>query len=83
MMETFWSRYFGVWNKQECKLSFYGDGDEVWECTTYGTAAEYVAAVARDPSSVGLQHCKSLTDVNHEQVFFLTMSFFEIIALGA
>lgn len=58
-METFWSGYFGVWNADEYKLSFYGSGDEIWESTTYGTAAEYVAAVARDPTATGLQHCKS------------------------
>ncbi|OJJ60383.1 hypothetical protein ASPSYDRAFT_86974 [Aspergillus sydowii CBS 593.65] len=55
-METFWSGYFGVWNADEYKLSFYGSGDEIWESTTYGTAAEYVAAVARDPTATGLQH---------------------------
>ncbi|PKY04959.1 NAD(P)-binding protein [Aspergillus campestris IBT 28561] len=43
-METFWSGYFNVWHPEECKLSFYGN------------AAEYVAAVARDPSATGLQH---------------------------
>lgn len=57
-METFWSGYFGVWNLDEYKLSFYGSGDETWESTTYDTAAQYVAAVAKDPSAVGLQHCK-------------------------
>ncbi|KAE8141843.1 nmrA-like family protein [Aspergillus pseudotamarii] len=55
-METFWSRYFGVWDADEFKLFYYGNGDEVWESTTYGTAAEYVAAVALDASAVGLQH---------------------------
>lgn len=58
-METFWSGYFGVWNADEYKLSFYGSGDEIWESTTYGTAAEYVAAVAKDPTATGLQHCES------------------------
>ncbi|KAL4815712.1 hypothetical protein BDW67DRAFT_191354 [Aspergillus spinulosporus] len=55
-METFWSGYFGVWHPEECKLSFYGNGDELWESTTYETAAEYVAAVARDTSATGLRH---------------------------
>ncbi|KAK6219013.1 hypothetical protein LQW54_002515 [Pestalotiopsis sp. IQ-011] len=27
-METFWSQYFGVFDAKECKLSFYGSGDE-------------------------------------------------------
>ncbi|KAL4732824.1 hypothetical protein BDV11DRAFT_176309 [Aspergillus similis] len=55
-METFWSRYFGIWHPEEYKLSYYGNGDEIWESTTYETAAEYVAAVARDPNATGLQH---------------------------
>ncbi|OQE44738.1 hypothetical protein PENCOP_c002G03055 [Penicillium coprophilum] len=53
-METFWSGYFGVWKPEECKLSLYGNGDELWESTTYDTAAQYVAAVARDPNAVGV-----------------------------
>jgi hypothetical protein len=57
-METFWSGYFGVWNAKDFKLSYYGEGDEVWESTTYGTAAEYVAAVALDRNAVGMQHCE-------------------------
>lgn len=59
-METFWSGYFGVWNPKEFTLSYYGDGDEVWESATYGTAAEYVAAVAVDKYAVGMQHCMSI-----------------------
>ncbi|RAO69456.1 uncharacterized protein BHQ10_005468 [Talaromyces amestolkiae] len=55
-METFWSKYFDVWNPDEYKFSFYGSGDELWESTTYGTAAEYVAAVALDGNAVGEQH---------------------------
>ncbi|KAI9924290.1 hypothetical protein MW887_007240 [Aspergillus wentii] len=55
-METFWSGYFGVWDEKELKLRYWGDGDEVWESTTYETAAEYVASVAVDENAVGLQH---------------------------
>jgi len=58
-METFWSQFFGVWNGQERKLKFWGDGTEKWESTTYDNAAEYVAAVALDESAVGVQKCKS------------------------
>lgn len=54
-METFWSRFFGVWNGRENKLRFWGDGDEKWESTTYDNAAQYVAAVALDESAVGVQ----------------------------
>ncbi|KAL2810609.1 hypothetical protein BJX63DRAFT_444558 [Aspergillus granulosus] len=55
-METFWSGYFGVWHPEECKLSFCGNGDDIWESTTYEIAAEYVAAMARDSSAIGLQN---------------------------
>ncbi|KAI0415242.1 nmrA-like family protein [Xylaria grammica] len=55
-METFWSSYFGVFDAEECKLSYYGNGDEIWESTTYGTAAQYTAAVALDRSATGVFH---------------------------
>ncbi|KAJ6133790.1 nmrA-like family protein [Penicillium sp. IBT 18751x] len=55
-METFWSGYFGVWDPKACKLNYYGNGDEIWESTTYETAAQYVAAVAKDRNAVGMQH---------------------------
>ncbi|KAL4997172.1 hypothetical protein BDV10DRAFT_186536 [Aspergillus recurvatus] len=60
---------------EKCKLSFYGNGGEIWESTTYETAAEYVAAVARDPSATGLQHFlgdrRSIRDIadNFAQVY--------------
>lgn len=57
-METFWSGYFGVFDSKDCKFSFYGTGDEIWESTTYDTAAQYVAAVALDRNAIGLLHCK-------------------------
>ncbi|KAB8231565.1 NmrA-like family protein [Aspergillus alliaceus] len=40
--------------QNECKLSFYGTGVEVWESTTYATAAEY--AIAADRTAVGMLH---------------------------
>ncbi|KAJ5875438.1 nmrA-like family protein [Penicillium subrubescens] len=55
-METFWSGYFGVWDEKSCRLNYYGNGDEMWESTTYDTAAEFVAAVAQDRNAVGMQH---------------------------
>lgn len=57
-METFWSGYFGVWDQENYKLNYYGNGDEIWESTTYETAAQYVAAVAKDRNAVGMQHCE-------------------------
>ncbi|KAE8391253.1 hypothetical protein BDV23DRAFT_171827 [Aspergillus alliaceus] len=46
--------YFSVSDPKECKLSFYGTGIEVWESTTYATAAEY--AIAADRTAVGMLH---------------------------
>lgn len=47
-MDTFFSPYFQTWDGKEKKLRFWGEGDEVWELTTYKTAAEFVAAAAVD-----------------------------------
>lgn len=58
-METFWSTFLQMWNPEEKSFTYWGSGEEVWESTTYGTAAEYVAAVAMDPKAVGLQQCKN------------------------
>lgn len=60
-METFWSGYFGIFDPKDLKFSFYGTGDEIWESTTYETAAEYVSAVALDRNAVGMQHCEFTT----------------------
>ena len=57
-METFWSDYFGVFHADENKFTYYGTGDEMWESTTYGTAAEYVTAVALDRNAVGKLECE-------------------------
>jgi hypothetical protein len=58
-METF-VNYLGVWNPKENLVKHWGTGDEVWEFTTYGTCAEYVAAVALDPSAQGFLKCESV-----------------------
>ncbi|KAL0942976.1 NmrA-like family protein [Colletotrichum truncatum] len=55
-METFWSSYFALFDPKESKFSYYGTGDEVWESTSYATAAEFTAAVAMDQSAVGMFH---------------------------
>ena len=57
-IETFWSGYFQVWNPNGRSLTYWGSGEEAWEFTTYRDAARYTAAVALDPSAVGLQRCK-------------------------
>lgn len=59
-METFWSAYLQVWNPEERSLSYWGNGDEMWEVTTYGDAAKYTAAIALDSNVVGFQKCKLL-----------------------
>lgn len=58
-METFWSNYFQIWNTNDKALVYWGTGDETWESTTYGDAAEYTAAIALDPTAVGFKKCKS------------------------
>ncbi len=58
-METFWSQFFGIFDADEVQFSYYGTGDELWESTTYGTAAEYVAAIAVDRNAVGMFHRES------------------------
>ncbi|OAA75565.1 NmrA-like family protein [Akanthomyces lecanii RCEF 1005] len=55
-METFWGKFFGIFDADEVQFSYYGTGDELWESTTYGTAAEYVAAIAADRNAVGMFH---------------------------
>ena len=60
-METFWSNFMQIWNPKQKKLSYWGTGHEIWESTTYGTAADYTAAVAMDTTAVGIQQCKSTT----------------------
>ncbi|KAF2789278.1 NAD(P)-binding protein [Melanomma pulvis-pyrius CBS 109.77] len=54
LMETWWSRVFGVWDPEAPALRFWGDGDDEWECTTYGDAAAFVAQVAVDEGAVGV-----------------------------
>ncbi|KAE8334258.1 hypothetical protein BDV24DRAFT_170373 [Aspergillus arachidicola] len=54
LMETFWSEFFGIWNPKMCSMSVWGSGEEVWELTTYQTAAAYTAAVALDKSAIGV-----------------------------
>lgn len=60
-METFFSPYLQVWNAEDKTLVYWGTGEEKWESTTYGDAARFTAAVARDPSAVGIQKCKYIT----------------------
>ena len=55
-METF-VKYFKYLDVEENRLTFWGTGNETWDFTTYGTSAEYVAAVALDASAQGFYKC--------------------------
>lgn len=76
LTETFWSQFFGIWNPKKCCMSVWGSGEEVWELTTYQTAAAYTAAVALDKSAVGVFRCKIfdplLSCASHRMCFPLT-----------
>lgn len=56
--ETF-VHYMGAWDPKQNLLQHWGTGDEVWDFTTYGTSAQYIAAVALDPNAHGLLKCES------------------------
>jgi hypothetical protein len=58
LMETFLD-YFGVWDADKKKMSYWGSGDEKWDLTSYQTAAEYIAAVALDANATGFLKCKN------------------------
>ncbi|RDW63270.1 hypothetical protein BP6252_10815 [Coleophoma cylindrospora] len=66
-METFWSDFMQIWDPKQKKLSYWGTGYEIWESTTYGTAADYTAAVVMDTTAVGIKQFlgdrKSLTEI--------------------
>ncbi|EKG09661.1 hypothetical protein MPH_13269 [Macrophomina phaseolina MS6] len=52
-IETFLS-FLSGWDARGRVFRFWGTSEErVWEITSYRTAAEYVAAVALDPTAVG------------------------------
>lgn len=56
-METFFTNFFGVWKAEQNSFDYWGSGEETWESTTYDNAAQFVAAVAQDPTAVGVQRC--------------------------
>jgi nucleoside-diphosphate-sugar epimerase len=51
-VETFWS-FLQVFDGQNYALKYWGSGDEKWDLTTYGTSAQYMAAVSLDPTATG------------------------------
>ncbi|KAJ5336412.1 hypothetical protein MYU51_012183 [Penicillium brevicompactum] len=54
LMETFWSDFFGIWSPESRSLSIWGNGEEMWELTTFSTAAAYTAEVALDKTALGV-----------------------------
>lgn len=57
-MNTFWSRFFGIWDPDSETISYWGSGKESWETTTYDNAAKFIAEVALDSNATGVQKCK-------------------------
>ncbi|KAK3998128.1 hypothetical protein QBC44DRAFT_433 [Cladorrhinum sp. PSN332] len=56
-MEVLFSPFFGLLGVDEegsdQVLKYWGSGEEVWEVTTYGSVAEYTAALVMDERAVG------------------------------
>jgi len=50
--------FFRIWDPENLTFSYWGTGDEVWECTSYRNAAQYTAAVCLDSEAVGVLRCK-------------------------
>ena len=58
-MEVLFFPAFGVWNPNESKISYYGNGNEVIEVTSYKNAAEYTAAICFDEAALEIQRGKA------------------------
>ncbi|CAO3682628.1 unnamed protein product [Umbelopsis ramanniana] len=54
-MDAIFSSFFNVFDPQSNTFMFWGEGNEVWEGTSYDNAAEYTAAIALDSQAVGIQ----------------------------
>ncbi|KAJ3955615.1 hypothetical protein N0V92_007857 [Colletotrichum tropicale] len=54
-MDAIMSPFFSVIDPVTHTFKYWGEGTEPWEGTSYENAAEYTAAVATDPSAVGVQ----------------------------
>ncbi|KAI9170543.1 NmrA-like family protein [Paramyrothecium foliicola] len=54
-MDTIWNSWFGMFNREDMSLSFWGTGEEIWEITSYQNTAEFTVAVALDKQAVGKQ----------------------------
>lgn len=52
-----------IWDAQEKNFIVWGTGEEKWDLTSYGNAAEYTAKVALDPKASGYLYCEFLPTV--------------------
>lgn len=59
---------------QRPTFKYWGDGDEVFEASTYLNAAEFTAAVCMDPSARGVLGCEPSLDPHFFFFFFLLPS---------
>lgn len=57
-MDAILSQFYGIWHPETKSISFWGEGTEVWEGTSYENAAEFTAAVVADREAVGVKRCE-------------------------
>lgn len=70
-MENLFSEEFGVFDPKSKTLLYWGTGDEPWEITSYGDAAEFVTRLALDENATGVRicmnacmlHCRGWADI--------------------
>ncbi|KAH6970534.1 hypothetical protein BKA56DRAFT_558900 [Ilyonectria sp. MPI-CAGE-AT-0026] len=48
-----WLGYMHIWDPETRSFTFWGDGNELWEMTTFEDAARYAVEVVLDPTAVG------------------------------
>jgi NAD(P)H-binding len=57
-METFFSPFFNLYDPATRTFSAWGEGFEVWEGTSYESAAKWTAEVVLNKSTMGIIRCK-------------------------
>lgn len=57
-MDTIVNPWFNLWDKEKGVLKYWGEGNEVFEGTSYDNAAEFTAALAVDKDAIGIQRCE-------------------------
>ncbi len=56
--DVLFAPFFKIWDRDNKTFRYWGNGDEVWECTTYLNSAQYTAAVCLDRDAIGVWRCK-------------------------